>query len=124
MPNRNFRSIVLDKYSDYIERTLLSILNSVLAYGLSIFLGLNSQYLYLIIPIVALTSIVIPFIASPVITVLYIVNLIYDKIIDIDTKSINFDFSIYILIEIILAIIVPLLIELKYKSILRIYFNK
>ncbi|QIJ32861.1 hypothetical protein [Acidianus brierleyi] len=117
MSNRNFRSIVLDKYSDYIERTLLSILNSVLAYGLSIFLGLNSQYLYLIIPIVALTSIVIPFIASPVITVLYIVNLIYDKIIDIDTKSINFDFSIYILIEIILAIIVPLLIELKYKSI-------
>jgi len=117
MPNRNFRRIVLDKYSDYIERIFLSILNSVLAYGLSIFLGLNSQYLYLIIPIVALTSIVIPFITSPVITVLYIVNLIYNKVMFINTKFINFDFSIYILLEIILAIIVPLLIELKYKSI-------
>ncbi|AWR97634.1 hypothetical protein DFR86_08795 [Acidianus sulfidivorans JP7] len=110
MTRINIFDSVVDKYNNYLERVIITALNSILIFLLLNKLGYQT-YVDIIIPIVAIVSIVLPEVMAPIITLLFAIDklyTLYDAITPFDILD-----SFFI---IVLTIIIPIVLEIKYQS--------
>ncbi|MCY0873672.1 MAG: hypothetical protein OWQ47_01905 [Acidianus infernus] len=98
-------------YCNLYEKIILMILNSILVYILSLNLHFIYNYNLEIISIVAVISFFLPEIVSPALTILFTIYLAYTEL-NLNQLS----GMIEIISIIILNILVPMLIEIKYGS--------
>jgi hypothetical protein len=98
-------------YCNLYEKIILMILNSILVYILSLNLHFIYNYNLEIISVVAVISFFLPEIVSPALTILFTIYLAYTEL------NLNqLAGTIEIISIIILNILVPILIEIKYGS--------
>jgi len=98
-------------YCNLYEKIILMILNSILVYILSLNLHFIYNYNLEIISVVAVISFFLPEIVSPALTILFTIYLAYTEL-NLNQLS----GMIEIISIIILNILVPILIEIKYGS--------
>ncbi|ARM76341.1 hypothetical protein [Acidianus manzaensis] len=101
---------LVGRYNNYIERLLITVLNSLLIFILLNKLGYNT-YIDIIIPIVAIVSIVLPEIMAPIVTLLFAISELYTLYDGVTPLGILNGFII-----ILLALIIPIILEIKYQS--------
>ncbi|BDC19711.1 hypothetical protein [Acidianus sp. HS-5] len=99
------------KYCNIYEKIILVVLNSVLIYILSSNLSFIHNYSLEIIAVVAVISFFLPEIISPALTILFTIYLAYKEL---NLNQLSGMVEIFSLI--ILNILVPILIEIKYGS--------
>lgn len=110
MARKSIIGNLLDNYNSYIERIVITVLNSLLVVLLLNELNYQS-FLEIVIPIIAIVSFVIPEIMAPIATLLFIVTKLYTLSSPLTTIDIINGFFL-----VLLGIIVPIIIETRYQS--------